>query len=282
MAGRGAFATRFIPKGGYVSIAPLIHIPDRDVLIMYADKYDPVTGEGIRDLTNPTGYQLLLNYCFGHKSSSMLLCPNLGSYINHNSDSPNVKLEWSTDPTYHNASWMDEPIAFFDNIWRVGLAFEVIALKDIKEGDEITVDYGPEWEDAWIKHIRLWEPPEDAKTYTLHHRLNQDLSLPIPTYDEDHTLITEHIEARFHEDKIIWRKHGLKRGRDYSVLRVISRTQLPTDNSLVYSVVLSIETDGGESIEYTVENVTRNALSFYHVKKYRSDIFIDGVFRHEM
>lgn len=42
---------------------------------MYGDKIDPATGEECRDLSNPTGHQLLLNYCFGHNASSMLLCP---------------------------------------------------------------------------------------------------------------------------------------------------------------------------------------------------------------
>ncbi len=31
-AGRGARANRFIPKGGLVALAPLIHVPDRYVL----------------------------------------------------------------------------------------------------------------------------------------------------------------------------------------------------------------------------------------------------------
>jgi hypothetical protein len=35
-AGRGAFANRFIPKGGLVAPAPLIHIPDRSIFTMYA------------------------------------------------------------------------------------------------------------------------------------------------------------------------------------------------------------------------------------------------------
>lgn len=42
---------------------------------MFADKVDPSTGEEHRDISKPIGQQLLLNYCFGHSSSSMLLCP---------------------------------------------------------------------------------------------------------------------------------------------------------------------------------------------------------------
>jgi hypothetical protein len=39
-AGRGAFANRFIPKGGLVAPAPLIHIPDSEVLKMYREVTD--------------------------------------------------------------------------------------------------------------------------------------------------------------------------------------------------------------------------------------------------
>jgi hypothetical protein len=99
-AGRGAFAARFIPgklmyvilavysvgyfnsqlccfvkEGGLVAPAPLLHVPDRGILKMFADKVDPRTGEEYRDISKPAGQQLLLNYCFGHSSSSMLLCP---------------------------------------------------------------------------------------------------------------------------------------------------------------------------------------------------------------
>ena len=58
-----------------VAPAPLLHVPDRGILKMFADKVDPRTGEEYRDISKPAGQQLLLNYCFGHSSSSMLLCP---------------------------------------------------------------------------------------------------------------------------------------------------------------------------------------------------------------
>lgn len=65
----------FHAEGSLVAPAPLLHIPDRDILRMYADKIDPSTGEESRDFSKLTGHQLLLNYCFGHNASSMLLCP---------------------------------------------------------------------------------------------------------------------------------------------------------------------------------------------------------------
>jgi len=287
-AGRGAFATRFIPNNGYVSIAPLIHIPDRDVLNMFAETEDEV-----RDVSQPAGQQLLLNYCFGHTSSSLLLCPySSGSpYINHNSKSPNAKIVWSEDPVYHNASWLDEPVSFFDNVWHAGLALEYVAIQEINEGDEVTIDYGAEWEIAWAKHIQQWQPPVGANTYLSPEQLNGDPSLPIPTHVENNYLIGESIAAWCHfsdssieQESHVWHEHDML-GKEYIVRQITERTQLPSEESHVYTLVLSLEGDEDDAHEpeddYIVKNVPRKALSFYQ-RNYQSDLFIKGVFRHEM
>ena len=33
------------------------------------------------------------------------------------------------------------------------------------EGEEIFLDYGPEWEAAWSEHVENWKPPPDADVY---------------------------------------------------------------------------------------------------------------------
>ena len=73
-AGRGAFATRFIGKNGLVSPAPLVHVPNIHMLVMFMEHvYDE------RDVLVPNRqgvytWQLILNYCFGHEKSTLLLC----------------------------------------------------------------------------------------------------------------------------------------------------------------------------------------------------------------
>jgi hypothetical protein len=82
-AGRGAFATRDFRRGQSIYPAPVAHV-ERQALHMYKD-----TGDNsiIFD-----GEQLILNYCYGHPQSSLLLFPYspVVNYINHNSE-PNAR-----------------------------------------------------------------------------------------------------------------------------------------------------------------------------------------------
>lgn len=64
-AGRGAFANRFIPKGGLVAPAPLIHIPESDALKMFQptdDKLDKNSNPPrvTPNIDGPSTYQLML------------------------------------------------------------------------------------------------------------------------------------------------------------------------------------------------------------------------------
>ena len=81
-AGRGAIATRYLPKHTVVAPLPLLPIQSRDALKVKRG-----------------GWQLLLNYCFSHPQSSLLLVPYapVVNLVNHASrDQANVKVQWST------------------------------------------------------------------------------------------------------------------------------------------------------------------------------------------
>lgn len=84
-AGRGAFATRDLPVGTILAQLPLIHLTERDRLDTYPlvlrDNKPPVPDKNGRKSS-----QLLLNYCYGHEESTLLLCPYgtwiwLGSHV---------------------------------------------------------------------------------------------------------------------------------------------------------------------------------------------------------
>jgi len=69
-AGRGAFATRKIAKGGLVAPVPLTHVPDKNVLNMHK-LIENSDGELVRESDKVVTQQLFLNYCYGHPESSV-------------------------------------------------------------------------------------------------------------------------------------------------------------------------------------------------------------------
>ena len=53
-------------------IVPLLNIPNKDSLLMYQSEIDS-EGNRVKVDDEPIGYQLLMNYCFGHKESKLIL-----------------------------------------------------------------------------------------------------------------------------------------------------------------------------------------------------------------
>ena len=178
-----AKATRSIRKGDIVAPAPLVHIPFKDSMLWFGELQDTITPEGhtIRNTSDVRGKQLLLNYCFGHSKSTLLLCP-YGSgttYINHNHQAPNVQIVWTEESTaiFHNLTWLNKTVDFLEDQLSPGLEFDYVAIKDIQPGEEVFLDYGKEWDQAWKSHLDDWMPVEGADNYVDASQLN--------CYDED-------------------------------------------------------------------------------------------------
>lgn len=183
-AGRGAFAKRFIPKGGLVAPAPLIHVPHRSVLNMYSAVYDEKGEHMVRDVeTGVVHRQLILNYCFGRSETELLLCPYglLTGLINH-STNPNTKVQWTNTSRMRHPDWLTKPVSEWGYEWHSGLSFDYVAIRDIEEGEEVTIDYGPEWELAWQIHVQQFEGNPPRRDYRPAHELNQILDLNIPLW----------------------------------------------------------------------------------------------------
>jgi hypothetical protein len=192
-AGRGVFTSRPFKSGSIVASVPLIHIPDRKALTMYGESmynHGLQSDEPIRNETDPIHQQLLLNYCFGHKQSSLLLCPygivsslinhgtNALENIEHNEYKANLRIQWSTKVT-KNPEWWNMSISTWAYLYRAGLAFEYVALRDIDAHEEILIDYGIEWQLAWEKHAGNWKPVQ-----RLVDTLNERIDSVIPTSKE--------------------------------------------------------------------------------------------------
>jgi len=91
--------------------------------------------------------------------------------INHNSENPNVALMWSTSHMHHD-HWLNLPYdQFWESNYPGALILDVVALRDIKAGEELYLDYGAAWEEAWNKHVESWKPPVE-KGYSYPGDLN--------------------------------------------------------------------------------------------------------------
>jgi hypothetical protein len=165
-AGRGAFVTRSAPKGTVVAPVPLQIFKDRrmfqesDVELLY------------------------VNYCLQPKDSNMIFFPygpgvNL---INHSSEKPNAYLRWSKNHM-HQSEQVDLSIQdLMKESWPGSMILEVVALRDLAPGEELFMNYGSDWEEAWNAHVQRWTPVDDAESYV--YPQDMDDTAPLRTVEE--------------------------------------------------------------------------------------------------
>lgn len=156
-AGRGAFATRSFKKGDRVTITPVLPLYD-DVLQMF-DIEQRQQGETtwLEFVGDHRGTQLLMNYAFGHSNSNLFLVPTSPyvTLINHDSRHPNVQMDWADhDALFLNNELHGKTVQELRSMNpQPNFLMQFTATRDIAKGDEIVMDYGPEWENAWNEYI---------------------------------------------------------------------------------------------------------------------------------
>lgn len=160
-AGRGAFSNIRLQKGEVIVPAPLLHIANRSALDMYSQDGDFLGTQ-----------QLLLNYCFGHTESPVLLCPDTNALLinhcsskptlnNQNNCKPNAAVRWSGDTI--SSGWLDRSLSELSKEEDRVLRFDVYATTTIEAGEEIFLDYGAVYEVAWQKHSQSWSSSKKTR-----------------------------------------------------------------------------------------------------------------------
>jgi hypothetical protein len=297
-AARGAFATRPLEADQVITTSPLHHLP----LSSFVEKYNyemvvNANGEMIRNAVSGKGYQVLVNYCYGHQHSSMLLCPygNGINYINHNHTQANVKIRWAEDfDLVHNKTMIEEGLVY-DLLYnyKPQLAFDYIATRDIQEGEELFLDYGDSFEASWQKHVANYKTMSandyiDGMTINIHYS-----TVPIRTAQEQASNpYPEHLQIRAHG--LLQNFPDLKDGmftwtiNDYGLsARVIERFMTATEHYYTVEVGIldndvwndKLTRDREAGVTWVRrEKVPRNAVVFYDKPGY-ADMYMPNAFR---
>ncbi len=78
-----------------------------------------------------------------------------------------------------------------------GLMLEFVATRDIQEGEEIFLDYGRDWEDAWKKHVLQWEEERlDDKSKSDSRNNKRKLHTYASLFDEQTGVVKTHQEQQ--------------------------------------------------------------------------------------
>ena len=284
-AGNGAFASRPLRTGETILPVPLIHIPNRSILEMHHD--------AAMESDRPRRWQLLLNYALGHRDSTMLLSPYgpVFGLINHNQTLANVRLVWaSPQRSQHNPDRLEEEVRMFDKYTSSQLAMELVATKDIAEGDEIFLDYGDEWEVAWQKHLTLWKPEPGSDNYHSAYEMNQHYNHVFRTqFEQMHDPYPSNVIIKFHNFFFFndFRMQWLNDNR-YPIQETRSEWY---ENKSVQCDVLRRRHDGTrmlyvialrrDDVWELLDNVPQEAL-FFQDRPYSTDMFLHNAFRHDI
>jgi hypothetical protein len=199
--GQGAFAKKQLPVNSVVLTSPAVPVHRNLVMGMDSATQHPHRSP-----------HLLINYCIGHPDSDLLWLP-YGPWINSinhfpsETTKPNVKLVWHQPPAdpavdnrqlarrqqYHHPELLEFPPERVAQIHGKGLAMDVVALRNILPGEELFLDYGSAWTDAWKKHSNKWSTlgrkPVGNRTTTPYKsawEFNEDHTGPIRTITEQH------------------------------------------------------------------------------------------------
>ena len=104
----------------------------------------------------------------------MLLFPYspTSSFVNHGGKEANAKLVWANEDAdvtgFHRGDWMKKRPEELLQEGHTGLMMMLVATRAVATGDEVTIDYGSEGQNAWEDHVVGWSMRHDpSATYSL-------------------------------------------------------------------------------------------------------------------
>jgi hypothetical protein len=296
-AGRGAFATRGIKKGLIIATAPLVQLNRHQMEMLKDTDRENDEAEII-----PIGSQLLRNYCFGHQNSSLLLYPYSPAvnYINHDHHNYNAELQWST-LAHHRSDWLNQSVDELMRMPHTGLIIEFVATRNILPGEEILINYGNRWEEAWNDYVKSWKPDDLYRDYSPAWKLN-DYTMPVRTNKEQGSNpYPRHVRMACYVGPLDADQPGkLVNGKLEYEWTFVKTLYYTTNNAFPCEILkrtgeyvdtadsirpvaerYTVRVWRVEGFAWTVTHVPRRAIEFFDAKE-MSDLHLRNAFRHEM
>jgi len=139
LAGKGLFAYKNFKKDDIVDISP--------VLILRKHEVESISNESV-----------IMNYVITSKNIDVVLLPlGLSAAINHNSESlANLQMEWyewSTNSHDNLNKYSNIEDLLKSEFSPLDVSFR--AKRDISYGEELTINYGIEWVEAWASYLAV-------------------------------------------------------------------------------------------------------------------------------
>eukprot|EP00978_Attheya_sp_CCMP212_P048856 scaffold585204_cov51-Attheya_sp.AAC.1 len=187
-------------------------------------------------------------------------------------------IQWANESFVgHNAEWLNYTVIELALMQKSGMSIDYIATRDIHTGDEVFMDYGKEWEEAWQEHVQTWKPQEDAGAYRHSSFFNKNESLVLKTDAEreiDPYPANLYLQCLVDVIKLKdWRdSHS---DSDRINCRIIARENV--DGVLIYETIII----WGDNKKKTVEDLPREAFVFTDKVK-STDQFLPNAFRHHI
>jgi SET domain len=297
-ASRGAFAVRNLKQGQIITTSPLHHVPHRDIFNMYnLTEWRNEDGKLriLRHVDQIIGRQLVLNYCYGHPDSTMLVFPyGAGiNYINHNQTLANVQVRWAVNfsISHNEQALRQRKPEDYEGDYSPKLAFDYVATRDIAKGEELFLDYGDDWEAAWQAHVSQYTPHGTrSESYASGRYWNEHFGDSILRTEDEQKIdpYPDHLQLRCHEKlnsriapaSVEWLI------KDYGYpCRILDRFY--ENGEHFYTVMVELEHDyksgrnGNNPKVMWVQrtDVPRSAINFFD-KPFTSDLHLPNTFRH--
>ena len=284
-AGNGAFSKQVFHKGDRVAPLPLLLIPDQNILTKV---FHPPESKST--------VQLLMNYCFGHGQSTLLLCPygSVVNFVNHDATSPNVELQWSENVPGMHSEWFHQSVEDLKHHTKSGLMMEYRALTDIQIGDEIVLDYGTDWVTAWEHHLQQYNHHTHDSHYTSAASFRQERYYRTQEDNNNHYYYPNNIlilccyrnvwtdRIPIHGETVFARDYLPKDDTqgEYTPCHIQSREMIQEEDYYTVEILLD-ELEQEKSISHIVHRVPRHRIDLRDVA-YTSDIHLPHAFRHSI